>query len=49
MMIAKGLWKKDGVWNMEQLDPDVFLEELAKQGLPWEVIDDCKVEDFLRS
>jgi saccharopine dehydrogenase (NAD+, L-lysine-forming) len=49
MMMAKGLWKKDGVWNMEQLDPDVFLEELAKQGLPWEVIDDCKVEDFLRS
>lgn len=39
MMIAKGVWKKPGVWNMEQLDPDPFLEELAKQGLPWSVIE----------
>jgi len=49
MMIAKGLWKKSGVWNMEQMDPDPFLEELAKQGLPWSVIEDCKLEDFLRT
>ncbi len=49
IMNAKGLWKKEGVWNLEQLNPDPFLEELAKQGLPWEVIEDCDLKDFLRS
>lgn len=39
MMIVKGLWRRPGVWNMEQMDPDPFLEELAKQGLPWNVIE----------
>lgn len=48
MMMAKGLWQKAGVWNMEQLDPDPFLDELAKQGLPWHVIENCKLEDFLK-
>lgn len=36
MMLAKGLWNPEpGVWNVEQLDPDPFMEEVAKQGLPW--------------
>ena len=35
MMMIKGLWKKPGVYNMEQLDPTPFMEELNKQGLPW--------------
>lgn len=35
MMYLKGLWKKPGVWNIEQLDPDPFMEQLNKQGLPW--------------
>ncbi len=39
MMILKGLWKKPGVYNVEEFDPDPFMEELNKQGLPW-------VEDF---
>ena len=26
-----------GVWNVEQLDPDPFMEEVAKQGLKWHV------------
>lgn len=39
MMIVKGIWKKPGVWNMEQLDPDPFMEELNKQGLPWKVLE----------
>jgi saccharopine dehydrogenase (NAD+, L-lysine-forming) len=38
-MMVKGLWKKPGVWNIEQLDPDAFLEELAKRGLPWHVME----------
>jgi saccharopine dehydrogenase (NAD+, L-lysine-forming) len=35
MMILKGLWKKPGVFNIEEFDPDPFMEELNKQGLPW--------------
>lgn len=48
MMMMKGLWMENGVWNMEQLNPDPFLEELGKQGLPWKVIEDCKVGDFIK-
>jgi len=38
-MILKGFWKKPGVWNMEQHDPDPFMAELNIRGLPWEVIE----------
>ncbi|MEC8209467.1 MAG: saccharopine dehydrogenase C-terminal domain-containing protein, partial [Verrucomicrobiota bacterium] len=38
-MILKGLWKKPGIWNMEQCDPDPFMEELNLRGLPWEIIE----------
>ncbi|NME83716.1 saccharopine dehydrogenase family protein [Clostridium sp. SM-530-WT-3G] len=38
-MILKGLWNKPGVHNIEEFDPDPFMEELNKWGLPW-------VEDF---
>ena len=37
MMMLKGLWRGAGVFNVEQLPPDPFLEEVARQGLPWEV------------
>jgi saccharopine dehydrogenase (NAD+, L-lysine forming) len=37
VMIATGKWKGHGVFNMEQLDPDPFLEDVAKRGLPWHV------------
>ncbi len=38
MMVIKGIWKEAGVFNMEQLDPDAFMEALNKYGLPWENI-----------
>ena len=38
-MILKGLWREPGVWNMEQCNPDPFMEELNLRGLPWQVID----------
>jgi saccharopine dehydrogenase (NAD+, L-lysine forming) len=38
-MILRGLWKEPGVWNMEQNDPDPFMEQLNLCGLPWQVID----------
>ena len=34
-MFACGLWKKPGVFNVEEFDPDPFLAELGKRGLPW--------------
>lgn len=39
-MILEGKWKKAGVWNMEQMDPDPFMEDLNRFGLPWAVIED---------
>lgn len=38
-MILKGMWDTPGVWNMEQFDPDPFMQQLNLCGLPWEVID----------
>ena len=37
LMIMTGQWSGQGVYNVEQLNPDPFLAELAKQGLPWVV------------
>ena len=36
IMFMKGLWKKAGVYNVEEFDPDPFMAELMKQGLPGE-------------
>ena len=36
IMFMKGLWQKAGVYNVEEFDPDPFMAELMKQGLPWE-------------
>lgn len=38
-MILEGKWKKPGVWNMEQFDPDPFMEDMNKYGLPWQVVE----------
>lgn len=35
MMIMKGIWNKPGVHNIEEFDPDPFMEQLNIQGLPW--------------
>lgn len=35
MMFLKGIWKRPGVYNVEEFDPDPFMEQLNKQGLPW--------------
>ncbi|MBL9015984.1 MAG: saccharopine dehydrogenase family protein [Myxococcales bacterium] len=37
VMMVTGAWKGAGVFNMEQLDPDPFLEDVGKRGLPWHV------------
>ena len=44
MMFFKGLWRKPGVWNVEEFDPDPFMEQLNKQGLPWHEVFDGDLE-----
>ena len=36
-MLLTNQWRGRGVFNVEQFDPDPFLEELAVRGLPWHV------------
>ncbi|MEP6393732.1 MAG: saccharopine dehydrogenase family protein, partial [Alteripontixanthobacter sp.] len=36
-LIVQDVWSGDGVFNMEQMDPDPFMEMLNEQGLPWNV------------
>jgi saccharopine dehydrogenase (NAD+, L-lysine-forming) len=36
-LIAENKWSGEGVFNVEQFDPDPFMVELNKQGLPWQV------------
>ena len=35
MMMLTRTWKGEGVFNVEEFDPDPFLEQLNKHGLPW--------------
>jgi len=39
-MMLEGKWMKPGVWNMEQMDPDPFMADMNKYGLPWTVIEE---------
>jgi saccharopine dehydrogenase (NAD+, L-lysine-forming) len=36
-MLLTGTWSGAGVWNIEQFDPDPFMDMLNAQGLPWQV------------
>ncbi|RUO18345.1 saccharopine dehydrogenase family protein [Aliidiomarina haloalkalitolerans] len=38
-LMLEGAWMKPGVWNMEQFDPDPFMDRLNKYGLPWQVVE----------
>lgn len=44
IMFMKGLWRKPGVFNVEEFDPDPFMEQLNKQGLPWHELFDVNLE-----
>lgn len=37
MMLVTGQWKKAGVFNIEEFDPDPFMEALNRWGLPWKI------------
>ncbi|MEL4106386.1 saccharopine dehydrogenase family protein [Oscillospiraceae bacterium WX1] len=36
MLVMNGTWKKPGVFNVEEFDPDPFMEALNTWGLPWQ-------------
>ncbi len=36
-LIVKGLWRGHGVYNIEQFNPDPFMDMLNQHGLPWQV------------
>lgn len=44
MMYLQGLWKKPGVFNVEEFNPDPFMEQLNKLGLPWVEQQDVDIE-----
>lgn len=35
-MVMTGKWKRPGVYNIEEFDPDPFMDALNKFGLPWQ-------------
>lgn len=35
-MVMTGKWKKPGVFNVEEFDPDPFMDALNQFGLPWQ-------------
>lgn len=45
MLVATGKWQKPGVFNLEEFDPDPFMEALNKWGLPWVVEENPEVVD----
>ena len=44
MLFLTGKWKKPGVYNVEEFDPDPFMEQLNKQGLPWHEVFNGDIE-----
>ncbi len=44
MMFLTGQWTGAGVWNVEQFNPDPFMEQLNKQGLPWHELHNVDLE-----
>jgi saccharopine dehydrogenase (NAD+, L-lysine-forming) len=38
MLMIQKIWYKPGVWNVEQFDPDPFMDLLNKHGLPSQTI-----------
>ncbi len=44
MLYLKELWKNPGVFNVEEFDPDPFMTELNKNGLPWNELHNIDLE-----
>jgi saccharopine dehydrogenase (NAD+, L-lysine forming) len=44
MMYLKDLWKKPGVFNVEEFNPDPFMQALNENGLPWQELHNIDLE-----
>ena len=44
MMFMKGLWRKAGVYNVEEFNPNPFMEQLNIHGLPWVEVHNADLE-----
>ena len=44
-LIANKVWDRDGVYTVEEFDPDPFMEMLNEFGLPWVVDENPKMVD----
>ncbi len=44
MMFLKGEWRKAGVYNVEEFNPDPFMEQLNLHGLPWHELHNIDLE-----
>lgn len=44
MMILTGKWKGNGVFNVEEFDPDPFMEKIGQHGLPWNEVFNIDLE-----
>ena len=45
MLVMNGTWQKPGVYNMEEFDPDPFMDALNKWGLPWKICENPQLVD----
>jgi saccharopine dehydrogenase (NAD+, L-lysine-forming) len=45
MLVMNGTWQRPGVWNIEEFDPDPFMDALNRFGLPWKVCEDPELVD----
>ena len=45
MMVMSGKWQKPGVYNIEEFDPDPFMDALNKWGLPWKISENPDLVD----
>ena len=45
MLVLQGVWRKAGVHNIEEFDPDPFMDALNKWGLPWKVSENPDLVD----
>lgn len=43
-LVLEGKWGGAGVFNVEEFNPDPFMEEMNKQGLPWHELHDVDLE-----
>lgn len=44
LLYLNGTWKKPGVYNVEEFNPDPFMQMLGEFGLPWHEMHDVNLE-----